>query len=192
MINLLPPQEKEHLAFEEHKRMVIILSSVTAVALVCLALLLAWVKVTVLKAALAEESISQSYQQEYRKPMYTTIKDTIVRANTTLTQAENFYAKQISLSDALYIVSEISKPVGIHVMRLDEEQNHDKGSISVTMSGTSATRDDLLTFRSAMNNFSWGSKKILQNVYFPPESWTKPKDISFQITFQINAAEIKR
>jgi|GEM_PF-2486930 len=193
MINLLPTQEKEHLAFEEHKRMIIIITSVIGVSLICLALLLTFVKVGVLKAGLAEETTAQGYRQEYQNPAYVTVKNTITHANIAFTQAQKFYNKQVYLSDAVYMVSEIKKSAGVHILHINWELVRDKAAIAVTVAGISTTRGDLIAFRDAMNNFSWGGhKKILQNVNFPPESWTKPKEISFQVTFQIPINEIKR
>ena len=119
--------------------------------------------------------------KNYETPDFIAFRGIIKRYNILLSKVDDFYAKQTSLADVLKAVLAIEKPGGIYFtdMLMDKQKS---GRVKVVISGVSPDRESLLEFK---NNIE--KNPNIQNVYFPPENWLKPKDLSFSLQFEINA-----
>ncbi len=189
MINLLPPKEKEQLFLERKKKLVIILGYITIISLICLSLVLFLVKLYILEQVGHKKSILDTTEKKYQTSDYLFYNNLVKKYNKDLVTANTFYKKQIYFSDIIKTILDIQRPDGLFFndmsIKNSEKDNKIKNSekdnnIKVTVSGISNTRDNLLIFKDNIEN----NNKI-KNVYFPPNSWIKTKDINFYVTFEI-------
>lgn len=193
MINLLPPKEKEELLFEKNKKLIIVLGNVFLISLICLSLVLFSLHVYILGEINYQRIILDDTKKKYQTPDFLSFESIIQKYNASLVAIDTFYKKEIYFSDILKTISEIQRPKGVSITSIAinamKENNLpasakpkalSAGKTKVTISGMSDTRDDLLIFKSNIEN----NQKVT-NVYFPPNSWIKPSDISFNLTFEI-------
>ena len=185
MINLLPPQEKEKLLFEGKKKLTIVLGNMVLISLILLVLVLFALKFYVLKQLVSEKINLSSVQEDYQNLYFMLAKDNMQKYNAIIIKMNNFYKNQMSLSDSLNIVSKINKPKGLYFKSINLE-NGDNNTINVKIAGFSDTRENLQAFRNNIEamqqNHSTGK---IENIYFPAEVWLKPKDVDFNLTFNI-------
>jgi len=178
MINLLPPEEKTKLLLENRKKMIIVLGITIIIPLFCLILVLLSVRFYILGEVNSKKIMLDQARKEYQTPDFLHFKEIIQKNNHTLTNLHSFYQKEVSVSQALYLVSSISRPENLYFTNMllakDSEQK-----IKITASGFSKSRADLLLFQKSINENS-----RIKNTTFSPESWVSPKDINFNVTFE--------
>ena len=192
MINLLPPKEKEELILEKNKKLVVILGNVVLISLVCLALVLFSLKFYILGEISSEKSFLDNTEKKYQNPDFLHFKNLLQKYNAKLIKIDAFYKKEIYFSGILKTILEIQRPKGLSLISINinktKEDNPPQsttqktlrtGNIKVTISGISDTRDNLLIFKRNIEN-----NKEIENLYFPPYDWIKPKDINFYLTFE--------
>lgn len=179
MINLLPPKEKEELLFQKKRNLVIVLGSMTVISLVCLSLVLLSLKFYVLQQVIYKKAILQSTQKEYQTADFLALKNYIQKYNTTLNIVDNFYKKEIYFSDALKTIVGIERPSGIYFTSVAIEKSKTDNNVKITIYGTSNTRDELVLFKHNIE-----SNNNITNAYFPPDSWIKPTNVNFYVTFE--------
>ncbi len=182
MINLLPPQEKQELLKERQKNLVVVLTGITAIALVCLMLILFSIKLYILEEIGAQRTMLEGIEEQYRASDAMSLKKSIEGYNARVATMNYFYGSQLRSSQALELLLAISRPEGVRLTNLDLQQDEQAKTANVVISGTSNTRDDLLQFKNTLE----GAPGIT-NVNFPPESWVKPAGIEFTVTLTINA-----
>ncbi len=180
MINLLPPKEKEQLFLERNKKLVIILGYIMIISLIYLALVLFSVKFYVLEQMSHQKSTLNTIEAKYQTVDFLSYNDIVKKYNAYLTKVNTFYKKEIYLSDAIKTILDTERPDGLFFNDMSIKINEKDNKIKVTIAGISNTRDNLLTFKDNIKN----NNKI-ENVYFPPNSWIKIKDINFNVTFEI-------
>ncbi len=184
MINLLPPIEKAELLAQKNKRLVIVLGNIALVFLICFILILFSIKFHILSEIRHQKYDLDSAEKNYQMPLTVSTKDAIKQYNASLLRLDDFYKKEIYISQVFKDVLGITRPNGIYfaemvIFRDDKSKTNQPGKVKIFLSATSNTRDNLLVFK----NYIEENKKI-ENVYFPPESWVKDKNISFNVTFE--------
>lgn len=187
MINLLPPKEKEHLLLEKRKKLITILGWLVLIFLIFLILVLFSVKFYILTQSSYQQEALTDLKNKYQTPDFLFFKDVIQKHNLSLKIADTFYKKQAYVSDVLKIISEIDKPAALHLTDITIDhlpaqagQTQDT-KILVTIFGVSDSRDDLIIFKSNVEQHS-----DIKNVYFPPNNWIKPTSINFYMTFEVD------
>jgi len=181
MINLLPPLEKEELLIKKNERLIVVLGSMFLIPTICLVLVLFSLKFYILGEVVSQSTILENIEKKYQTPDFLSSKELVQKYNLTLIKADDFYKKQIYLSDALKSISEIQRPEGLYLTNINIKRIKDNGKFNVAISGMSDTRDNLLIFKDNLEN----NKKI-ENIYFSPDYLTRPFDINFNLTFEIN------
>lgn len=189
MINLLPPQEKEHLLLEKRKKLIIILGWVFLMFLIFLTLVLFSVKFYILTQASWQEEVLTDLKNTYQTPDFLFFKDIIQKHNLSLKTADNFYKKEIYVSNALKAIAAIDRPAALHltdvtVGHLPLQPGQAQDTMLVTIFGVSDTRDSLVIFKSNVEQIH-----NIKNVYFPPNNWIKSADINFYMTFEVGLAK---
>lgn len=185
MINLLPPNEKAELLAQRNKRLIIVLGNIILVFLICFILILFSLKFHILSEIRHQKYDLDNAEKNYQMPLTISTKDAIKQYNASLIKLEDFYKKETYISQVLKDVLDIPRSSGLYfsevtILKDDKNKtNQSSGNIKIFLSGTSATRDNLLVFKNNIEE----SKKI-KNLYFPPESWVKDKNIHFNITFE--------
>ena len=179
MINLLPPEEKEHLFLERNKKLVVILGWILIISLICLTLILFSVKLYILGQVNHQKGILNVTETKYKTSDFLFYNDIVKKYNADLIKANTFYEKEIYFSDAIKTILDIQRPNGLFFNDISMKNSEDN-KIKTTISGISDTRDNLLIFK---NNIESNNK--IENIYFPPNSWIKTKNINFYVTFEI-------
>mgnify|MGYP001573536718 CR=1 FL=1 len=180
MINLLPPKEKEQLFLERKKKLVIILGYIAIISLIYLALVLFSVKFYILEQMSFQKNILDTTEIKYQTSDFLSYSNLVKKYNTDLIKVDTFYKKQIYFTDIIKTILDIQRPDGLFFDDMSIKNNEKNNKIQITVSGISNTRDNLLAFRDNIKN----NNKI-ENIYFPPNSWIKAKDINFYVTFEV-------
>lgn len=173
MINLLPQKEKDALFLRRIKNLAIILGSTIIIFLICLILVLLSVKFYILAEVGYQKFLLQDTQKKYQSPDAANLKNVIQKYNESLPIVLSFYQNEIYFSDILGIISEIQRQAGLYFTNISID-GHDKVSIS----GVSATRDDLIAFQKNLEK-----QNAIKNISFSPDSWINPVKTNFNLTF---------
>jgi hypothetical protein len=180
MINLLPSKEKYMLELDRTKSLVIILCSIVLVSLICLVLILLSVKFSVLSEVSYQKSVLEQASQQYRFADSEKLKESIKKYNEIMPEVLSFYQKEVYFSEAVAVISEISRPEGVYFASASLDGQKYEGEIEVNISGVSSTRDNLILFKKNIE-----SQNGIRNVSFSSESWINPTNIKFKLTFVI-------
>lgn len=180
MINLLPPQEKEKLLQEKHEKLVVVLGIMAITAVVCMTLILYALKFYLLVYVAYQKDLADAAKIPYETEDSLALKNQIIKYNTGLLTARQFYANSLSVNAALGMVYAIPRPQGLRFTSVEIEKVNDKKVFAVQISGISATRDSLVVFKKNMED-----NDHISHIYFPPESWVKSRDVIFLATFEL-------
>ena len=178
MINLLPPKEKQALFSEQVSKLSIILQSTVLICLICLVFILMSVYFFISGQEIFQRFYFQQTKNQYQSPSSAKFKDAIQKYNATMPQIFSFYQKEKYFSSALNTIYAVGEPQGLSLLNFSLSDNGPV--ISVSVSGTSATRDDLVAFE---NNLEKNPE--IKNVSFSPESWLNPANINFNVKFDL-------
>ena len=179
MINLLPPEQKEKLLLETKGKVAMVLGITMAIPLICLVLFLVSTYFYILIEAKSRQIILEEAQRKYQTHDFLVFKELIQKNNRVLGQIEPFYKKELPVSSVLQLVSLIPRPPKLYISDLVLQRNEDK-KIKAMLTGFSASREDLLAFKEAVEK-----NEEIKNPSFSPESWVSPKDITFYVTFEV-------
>lgn len=181
MINLLPPAEKEEILIKKNERLIISLGSVLLIPLICLIMLLFALKFYVLGEIISQEVVFGDIDKKYQTADFLSSKESIQKYNLLLVKINNFYKEEIYFSDALKAISEIKRSDGLYLNSIIIKKGDDNDGFNVSISGVSNTRNNLLIFKSNIEN-----DRRIKNINFPPDYLTKPVNITFNLIFEFN------
>jgi hypothetical protein len=176
IINLLPPKEKDALALERAKNLILVLGNMTLVFMICLVLVLLWLKFYLLGEITYQKYLL--YGIEGSSPSdITDLKTIIQKYNKTMPSVVNVYQNSPHFSDILDIISKVERPQGLYFknISLDGQKYQDK--IEAKITGFSSTRDNLLLFKKNLE-----SQPAVENILFSPDSWINPVNTTFNLT----------
>ncbi len=179
MINLLPPQEKGALRFEQQKKLVIVLGNMVIICLLFLILMLLSVKFYILEDVRYRQGILDEIAKTNQGSDLNGFKNIIQDYNARMNTANDFYKNTNSVSVAINKILSLPRPAGLKITRIFVENNI--GPVKISLAGLADTRDSLQVFKKSIE-----TDKGIQNVYFPPESWVKPVNINFYITLEVD------
>jgi len=180
MINLLPQHKKEELLLERNKKLIIVLACMVLVSLLCLALVLAFLKLTILSQVDYQQAILSASQRGYQLSENSSAGGLVKKYNAELATINNFYKKELYFTDSLKTILGVQRPAGVYFTDMQLSKSPKLQGLKVSVSGASDTRDDLVAFK---NNLE-GNRQIT-NVNFPPQSWIDPVHVTFTVTFQV-------
>lgn len=173
MINLLPPNQKKEIIQEEKGRMFLIFGFLMIVFLTSFVLSLLVAKTLLVKEAKIQKIMADSQEQGFQSSQAQNLEKEIESANQILGELNSFYENQIKPSELLEKISQIL-PKGLYLTSFSFT------SPLVSLQGFSPSRELLSELKRAMEK-----EPFFKELYFPPDIWTKPKDIKFSISFQI-------
>ena len=180
MINLLPPEEKEALRVERNKNLIIVLSYIVIISLICMALVLFSLRLYILEDVNYQKDALVNAEKEYKTSEFFALKENIIKYNKDLSSVNSFYQNSVYLSDMFKTILSVQKPSGLYFTNIDMKRSKESKKVSVIISGKSDNRDNLLVFKKNIE-----SNEKIKNVNFPLNSWIKPIDITFNLTFEI-------
>lgn len=185
MINLLPLPYRDRLRAEENFRLLLILSAVSGVFLVCLALLLFALRIYLWDQIRSQEFLLAGLKQQSsaRSQELKNIQD----LNLSLLAISGLYEKRLSPTIILEGISSHLKP-NMYVSSLNiqsrEEIDTQEGKQmkpgKITVTGFAIQRETLFEFRGDLQK-----DPLFKNVYFPPSNWVKPRDITFSFSAEL-------
>lgn len=181
--NLLPPKEKEILFKDQLKRLVIILGCETFIFLLCLFLVLSSIKFYILGETSSQKFFLNQAEAQNKSSDFSIFKRIISISNQDIFRTEFFRAKQAYFSSAMDILLGVERPQGLYFTNLFLDNVQDK-KIKVVITGTSSTRDSMLVYKKNIE-----LEKRIKSIFFSPESWISPKDVNFNISFEISENE---
>jgi len=180
MINLLPPQYEGELAIEEKKRLVIILGIIFFLFLLSIILMLLAIRIYLVSQVEAQKSSLDLQKQEKETPKIKGIEDKIKIANQDLLLLDNFYQKQLSLSELLGKIND-AIPSGLYLTNF----LFSKDSSQIFLSGYSSTRENLKKFQTNLSQIF--GKKDIKEINVPVANWIEAADVNFAgINFKIS------
>ena len=180
MINLLPPEEKEKLFLKKKEKLIAILVIMVLVFLICLILILSSIKIHVADEANSQKIILEQVEKEYQTPNFLNLKSIVQKYNKIIIQLKNVYEQKLYFSQTLKVISNIQRPDGLYLTELSLSRGENKKN-KVTVAGISDSRENLLLFKKNIEE----DKKI-ENSYLSPENWTNPKNINFNLSFEVS------
>lgn len=175
MINLLSPEEKQHLLFEEKKKMVLILELLGFLFLVLLFLVLFSLKIYISGELKAQEIILDQQEREFESSEMKDFPETVKKANYMFDFLESFYQKRF---DLLEVLSELYNllPEGVYL----DSFSYQEYTSEITISGFAKTRKRLMEFHRNL-----GEGPNFQDPYFPSSVWLESNDINFNSKFKL-------
>lgn len=173
MINLLPPQYKAELKEEENWKLTLILSILFLIFLVCSALILFSIKISISGQAEAQKILLLQEEKKFEESQIQNLEEKITISNQTLLKLNSFYQSQTNSTEILEKISE-TLPIRTYLTTL----NFNPAQIS--LSGFSPTREILLEFKKNLEQ-----EELFEEIYFPPSNWVKPTNIDFSVNFKI-------
>jgi len=189
MINLLPPEEKELLIFEQRKNLAIIICIIFLAYLLSLALIFLIVNFSILLKIQQQQDMLSNSEKLYQNSDFVFFKNLVEKNNQSLNIIDKFYKNNSYVSDVVKSISEVEKPSGLNLTDITIERGasvaikvnqKDNGTtMRVTLLGLSDDRDTLSAFKENLEK----NQKI-SNIDFPADNWLKAKDINFYLTFQ--------
>lgn len=182
MINLLPPVEKEKLALEKKKRIIIILWALVLFFLVCLILILFSIKIYLRSQVESQKAFLIEAEKEFEQSEIQDFREKVSSVNLTLTKLYSFYQQKIYFSQILEKISQ-ALPSEAYLTNLSAVfcPDGEKGNVRVSLSGFVSTRETLFEFKKNLEKES-----NFKEISFPPANWVEPTDINFFINFKIN------
>jgi Tfp pilus assembly protein PilN len=173
MINLLPPQYKAELKEEENWKLTLILSILFLTFLVCSALILFSIKISISGQLEAQKILLLQEEEKFEESQIQSLEEKITISNQTLLKLNSFYRSQNNLTEILEKISE-TLPSSVYLTTLD------LNLAQISLSGYSPTREILLEFKKNLEK-----EKLFEEIYFPPSNWVKPSNIDFSVNFKV-------
>jgi Tfp pilus assembly protein PilN len=173
MINLLPPQYKAELKEEENWKLTLILSILFLTFLVCSALILFSIKISISGQLEAQKILLLQEEEKFEESQIQSLEEKITISNQTLFKLNSFYRSQNNLTEILEKISE-TLPSSVYLTTLD------LNLAQISLSGYSPTREILLEFKKNLEK-----EKLFEEIYFPPSNWVKPSNIDFSVNFKV-------
>lgn len=173
MINLLPPQYKAELKEEENWKLTLILSILFLIFLVCSALILFSIKISISGQAEAQKILLLQEEKKFEESQIQNLEEKITISNQALLKLNSFYQSRTNSTEILEKISG-TLPTSVYLTTL----NFNPAQIS--LSGFSPTREILLEFKKNLEK-----EELFEEIYFPPSNWVKPTDINFSVNFKI-------
>jgi len=183
MINLLPPEEKQKLLILKKERLAMVLGIVVLVALICMTLILLAIKFYILMDTDYQRSILSQADKSQQASGSAGFNAIIKKYNVILVQLDSFYTKEIYFSRAMDIINGVEKPKNLYITNFSLIRDK-TGKIQMSLYGISDTRNNLLTFKNNIER-----DKGIINPSFSPDSWIRPKNANFSLTFEIHEAQ---
>ena len=170
MINLLPPKYKEEIKQEENLKIILILGILAIFFLFFLSSVLFLMKIYISNQIKTDEAVEALNIQQF--------KQEINAVNQNLSKLNLFYQNQTIFTSFIKEISE-TLPPDIHLTGLSFTPVKERG-FQVSLSGFALHRETLFQFKKNLQE-----QENFEEIYVPMDSWVKPADINFSLSFKI-------
>lgn len=176
MINLLPPEQKEEILTEKKFKLLLILEIVFVAFLLSFSLILFLVNISILNDLRIQETVLR--EKEKSVVLNKEFEEKLNQANADISFLNNFYQENTEFTQILEKIPGLLPPgvylTGLNLASLPKEKN----TFKVSLTGFCPNREALLLLKGNLEK-----EAIFSEIYFPTESWLKPNDINFAISF---------
>lgn len=169
MINLLPPEEKKELLSEEVKRLTLILGVVAFSSLICLIIILGFLKIYLLIQIDIQKNILEVAKKQAEDSKTQVTQKNIEDFNQKFSRINDFYEQKTNLEEVLEKLIQ-TIPEKIYLTDL----SFSKTPPQIILAGFSPSRELLVQFKKNLEE-----KEEFTEIYFPPSSWIEPVDVDF-------------
>ncbi len=175
MINLLPPDYKLELARSRKRKTILAIELAFGFFLLVFALGLLAAYFHFQGEYQFQKALTDSLSLEFSKPEKSELKNQISNFNQDLIFIDaSLQKKRKNLSQAIKTLSRLlQEKFEVDIL------SYDKNSMTISLSGRAAFRQDLLELKGALE-----AEPSLSEVYFPPANWVKAQDINFFFTLK--------
>ena len=175
MINLLPNQEKKKFLEERIVKQVIILEIVVFSALICLGLILFFIKLDLQGDLVFQKEILECRNKDCQSSGIIEFEKETTHLSKIFEEITSHYQKKEYLIEDIEMLSE-TIPENIVLINVFFKEN----SREFSLSGFSPDRESLLQFKDNLEKM-----EDFEKIYFPSSNWINPKDINFLASFRI-------
>ncbi len=179
MINLLPPQEKKELAQKHCLKLIMVLGNIAVISLISFILVLFALNFYILIYYNYSKVNLLETEKKYKTDEFLFFENYIKENNSQITKLDDFYKKEVQLNSLVKEIISIQRPQALTFLSLSIQKS-DKGFFKASLAGQAKTRESLLIFKENIEK-----NQRIKNINFPPNNWTKSKDLEFLITFEI-------
>ena len=196
MINLLPPHEKQVLKLVETQKKILVILTHLLLCLIFLAVIIFLSGEYISLKTIELENMVFVRNQELENYRFQDLKEVILEINQSLAKVRLFQREEVRIGPFLEEIVSLA-PGGISFKKLtfrkasriisDQETAKATEQIfaSIHLAGTAATREVLYSFKKILEG-----QEHFQEVYFSPQSWTKPIEALFNVNFEVLYKEI--
>jgi len=175
MINLLPPKQKEFLASEKKKRLILILGIVFLIFFISLTLVFLSVGFYISGQSEARIIVLEQKQKEFQGTKISALEQEITLANDTVLELNSFYQERASLIKIFEQISELlPQDAYLHSFACQDQE--------IQLAGFAPTRASLLQLRQSLID-----QEEFSDVSFPGEPWIYASNIDFVVSFRIGS-----
>lgn len=180
MISLLPPRNKKELKTEKKMKMFFIMEILFLVFVLSLGLIFFSLKFYLGGKADFEKIILEQKKKEINSEEISAQEKKIASINEKLSQIATFYQQQDNSTEILErISSTLPESIFLTAFSLLPSKEDDY-NFKVALAGFAENREDLFQFKKSLEQ-----QAAFMDVYFPPSSWVEPRDINFNISFNL-------
>lgn len=171
MINLLPPQQKKELLYEQKYKLFLIFGVLAVIFLIAIFLTFFAIKINISSESQREKIVISPQAQDSEAK--------ILEINNDLHDLASFYGNRPDFTKIIGEILEIIPPK-ISLVSLSLDFSKKTEDFSASLRGLSPDREYLSLFKKNLE-----SDSSFNDINFPPSTWVKPKDIEFNIIFKV-------
>lgn len=196
MINLLPPPEKQALKLIEVQKRILVILVHFLLCLGFLALILFLLSYYISLKTIEVENMVFVRNQELETYRFQGFKDVTLEINQNLGLIQLFQQEEVRIGPFLEEIVSLA-PSGLSFNNLafrralrtevDEESGESIKQIlaHIQLAGEAATREVLYSFNKTLLE-----QEHFKQIHFSPDSWAKPTDAHFTVSFEVIYKEI--
>ncbi|MDD5145484.1 MAG: hypothetical protein PHF44_01365 [Candidatus Pacebacteria bacterium] len=177
MINLLPTEEKQNLLEEEKLKLVLILGLIVLFFFMSLSLVFLSIRILISSQVEAEKLNLESKKAEFNKEEIQKFREDIIKNNKIILELSDFYKQKTDLTAFLAKISDLV-PSDISLSEISVRFT-ESGNCQVSLLGFSPVAENLSQLIDNLEK----EKEDFSQIYLPPSTWGKTKDIDFNLSF---------
>jgi len=186
MINLLPEKEKKELIMDEIWQKIFVWLIFILIFFAFLIFILFSLKLYISAKSNSLANLISQKEKELKVSGFQDYKQTIEKANEDLFKIEKLRKKQILVSPIFERLSDLT-PDSIYFTdfsfqkdsRKEKSSSKEEIFAEIHISGWAETREDLFFFKNKLE-----AEENFKKVYFSPNSWVKPVNVEFSLSFE--------
>lgn len=175
MINLLPIQKKEELDSIKKIKILSILGFLLLISMVFLVVLFFSIEIYLTSENQNQKFLVDNAISLSSDPKHKELENKITESNDIIKKLDDFYKKQIEVSDAIEKITNIM-PDNVSLVSI----SYNEKNFEISLHGKAKTRDDFLAFKKMLEE-----QPEIKNLNSPISNILKSVDVEFSLTFSL-------